>query len=134
MSKRVRAVIVQDGKLLMIKRFKDDKTYFVFPGGGVIGSETATVALERECFEELNVSVKVGDLFFQQVFNDNEEFLYLCEIVGGQVGCGSGQEYVNMKSEDTYQPLWLVISDLPDMDIKPPTIVEKIINYSLLKI
>lgn len=134
MSKRVRAVIVKDGNLLMVKRFSNGETFFVFPGGGVIDEETDEAALIRECLEELNVFVKVGDFFFQQMFNDNAEFFYLCDVVGGEMGIGNGQEYTNMKSDNTYAPVWLAMSEIEKINIKPPTIIDKIINYSLLRI
>lgn len=126
MQKRVRAVIIQDGKLLTIKRFKNNETYFVLPDGGVNDSENEKSALIRECLEEVNVDVVVGDLIFRQVFNKNEELFYLCDIVSGAVGCGSGDEYKKMTDSNSYEPTWLVLDEIKDKRIRPSEIADVI--------
>lgn len=50
---RVRAVIVKDNKIILIKRVKSNETYWVFPGGGIEPGETKEVALLREISEAL---------------------------------------------------------------------------------
>ena len=37
---RVSAIIINDGKILLIHRFRDGKEYWVLPGGGVEQSES----------------------------------------------------------------------------------------------
>lgn len=59
MLNRVRAIIIKDGKLLTIKRSKQDSVYFVFPGGGVEQGEDLETAMKRECKEELGIEIKV---------------------------------------------------------------------------
>ncbi|HFK1498231.1 NUDIX domain-containing protein [Bacillus sp. BSL6] len=34
------AIIVQEGKIALIKRIREDETYYVFPGGGIEEGET----------------------------------------------------------------------------------------------
>ena len=47
------AIIVQEGKIALIKRIQEDETYYVFPGGGIEEGETPEEATKREIFEEL---------------------------------------------------------------------------------
>ena len=47
------AIIVQEGKIALIKRIREDETYYVFPGGGIEEGETPEEATKREIFEEL---------------------------------------------------------------------------------
>ena len=47
------AIIVQEGKIALIKRIREDETYYVFPGGGIEEGETAEEAMKREIYEEL---------------------------------------------------------------------------------
>jgi len=126
-QKRVRAVIVENSKVLLIKRFKNTETYFVFPGGGVDDSEDEKMALIRECLEEVNAKVEVGEVIFRQSVSQGEESFYLCKIVSGVVGVGSGQEYKNMQAENIYEPTWISLDIINDKNIKPREIVRIIL-------
>jgi 8-oxo-dGTP diphosphatase len=61
---RVRAavVILENGRVTLIERVRDRRTYFVFPGGGVEAGESPQQAAVREAHEEFGVSVELGDL------------------------------------------------------------------------
>lgn len=55
---RVAALIRNDkGEFLLIKQRKKNKDYWLLPGGGVEFGESATIALERELKEELNLEI-----------------------------------------------------------------------------
>ena len=49
------AIIVQEGKIALIKRIREEETYYVFPGGGIEEGETPEEATKREVYEELGV-------------------------------------------------------------------------------
>jgi 8-oxo-dGTP diphosphatase len=59
---RVAAIIVRDGKLLLIAHRKSGKVYWLLPGGGVDLGESLTGALVRELREELGIEAAVGDI------------------------------------------------------------------------
>ena len=65
MKERVRAIIIQAGKVLLIKRVKTEETYWVLPGGGVETGESHDDAIKRECKEELGLNVHVNSLFLK---------------------------------------------------------------------
>ena len=48
MKKSVRGIIIQNKKLLTIKRIKNNYTYWTLPGGDVEDGENDTNALKRE--------------------------------------------------------------------------------------
>jgi len=56
---RAAVVIVENGRVALIERVRDGRTYFVFPGGGVEVGETPENAAVREAEEELGVNVKL---------------------------------------------------------------------------
>lgn len=56
------AIIVQEGKIALIKRIRDGETYYVFPGGGIEEGETPEEATKREAYEELGVHIEVEHL------------------------------------------------------------------------
>jgi len=125
MKKRVRAIIIEDGNLLTIKRVKTNETYWVFPGGGVESGENDFEALKRECQEELGVDVVVGKklgeyIFDSQDFGKQLEIFYFCKIVGGQLGTGDGPEYQeNNEYIGTHELDWLKLSQAPGMELRP---------------
>ncbi|EJQ49494.1 hypothetical protein IEQ_02949 [Bacillus cereus BAG6X1-2] len=50
------AIIVQEGKIALIKRVREDEMYFVFPGGGIEEGETPEEATRREVYPALTGS------------------------------------------------------------------------------
>lgn len=63
----VGALIFKDGKLLVCQRPKNKARALLweFVGGKVENGETREQALKRECKEELDADVEVGELFTQ---------------------------------------------------------------------
>lgn len=128
MKIRVRAVIIENGQVLLIKRTKEDLVYRVIPGGGVEENETKEDALKRECEEELGVAVEVGASILELPSGKPEisgqmEYFYLCRIVSGVLGTGSGPEFQeNFSYIGSYDIEWRKIEDLPTIDLKPEEI------------
>jgi len=118
----VRAVIIQDGKILVLRReFDNNDTIWTFPGGHVEKfDKDEKEALQRECEEEVNLEIKVGEKIFKQNFKGNINHFYLCSIVKGEAGYGNGPEYTQPeKYHGSHDPEWLLINDLDSYDLKP---------------
>ena len=62
MRNSVKAFIVKEEKLLTIKGIDDRGDFYLLPGGGQRPGETMIQALQRECREEINCQVEVGDI------------------------------------------------------------------------
>jgi 8-oxo-dGTP diphosphatase len=130
---RVRAVIIDQNRILLIKRIKKVSTYWVLPGGGLEQGETNEEAIIRECKEELGVDVFVEKYFdivkTQYLEKDQENLFYFCKIIGGKVGTGNGPEF---QEGDYYEgehiPEWLSMEEFKEKDIKPEEIKDKILN------
>ncbi len=85
------AVIVNDRKeILITKRMEDSHLagMWEFPGGKVDGGETPEQALVREIFEELNVTVDVKRLLWEEQFDYPTKSIYirfyLCTLTSPQ--------------------------------------------------
>lgn len=59
---RVAGILIMENRLLLIAHKKDEKIYWLLPGGGVDYGESLHEALTREFVEELNISVDVKDV------------------------------------------------------------------------
>ncbi len=83
---RCRAVIVHDGKLLVVKNSRGSD-YYALPGGHLDPHESPETCMARELKEELGVEAQVGRLLFVYTFTDKEEVPsveFLFEIQNGQ--------------------------------------------------
>ena len=126
--KRVRAIIIKNNKLLVVKRTKADKVYWVLPGGGVEDGETVEQAMIREGKEELNLNLKVGNFIViiksgKKETKGQDEFFYQCEIIGGQLRKGDGPEFqegTNYKGSYDFE--WISIKELDKYDLRPEEI------------
>src|SRR5690606_41401894 len=75
-------VIVDDGKVALIKRVNDRGVYYLFPGGGVDEGETPADAAVREAKEELGLDVRVTGLLAVVTSRGNEQYYYAAEVTG----------------------------------------------------
>ena len=135
MNKRVRAIIIEDGKVLLMHRVREGQEYWVFPGGGVEETDkTLEDGLKRECLEEIGVVVEVGDLFFEKSYlskdnSDELQLLYNCKIISGDIGTGAGPEFSdrNIEQYGTYKIEWLPLSQIKDKVVYPLELRDKIV-------
>ncbi len=124
MQKRVRAIIINEGLVVLIKRIKSDKTYYVFPGGGVEENEGIEQALKREVKEEINVEVDIDNLLVELPFNkpgiDQVEYFYICKITSGIISQGDGLEYKPDNGyEGVHEIVQIPINDIKNIDLLP---------------
>ena len=91
---RVYGLLIQAGKVLITDEVRSGVQMTKFPGGGLEFGEGVTDCLIREFKEELNITVKVHDLFyindFYQVssFNNNDQLMsvyYYVSLVDGDI-------------------------------------------------
>jgi len=59
-----KALIIESGRLLCLRKRGDIGVYYVLPGGGQEPGELLPATLERECLEELGARVEPGRLRF----------------------------------------------------------------------
>lgn len=134
MNTRVRAIIIQNEKVLLIHRIKENDEYWVFPGGGVEETdENPKNALVRECKEELGIEVKVGELFSSNQIElqgkERREIFFLCEQISGVLGTGTGPEYQpGSNYKGAYSLEWVDLTRLSLLDIRPKDISQKLLK------
>ncbi len=70
-----KAMIIQAGQILCLKKVGDIGTFYVLPGGGQNPGELLNATILRECMEELGALVEVGRLrYVQEYVGDNHDF------------------------------------------------------------
>ena len=122
-------VIVQAGRVALIKRVRAGRTYYLFPGGGVEEGETPEQAAIREAHEELGVEVELGEPRYEEDF-DRSRFVYFeARIVGGEFGTGLWPDHAERDADarersGTHEPAWVLLDELDGLDIRPRALVK----------
>lgn len=123
----VRAIIIEDGKLLLCKYIDKEGEFFACIGGGQEHFEDMHTALRRECREEINHEIDIGDLAFvrEAIFENVDgrdkpetihqiEYFFLCTVKDNQaVYCGYHPDANSLGIE------WVSIGKLKDVRIYP---------------
>jgi 8-oxo-dGTP diphosphatase len=85
-----KALIIENGRILCLRKQGDIGLFYVLPGGGQNPGELLTETLLRECREELGTRIEVGRLrFVQEYVGANHEFK----------GVHGGRHFVNLYFE-----------------------------------
>jgi len=117
MGKRVAAIIIENNKILLMRRIKEGQEYYVFPGGGIEGNESTEDAIIREVKEELSLDAKIDKLLFQIENRGQEELYFLIKEFSG-IPELSGPEKERMNGNNQYYPVWLDLNkalNLPNL-------------------
>ena len=110
-GKRAVGIIIKDDKILLLRRIKDNKEYFVFPGGSVEEGESIEDAVIRELKEELCIDAKLDKFLFDFYISPNPyeigrtSYFYLITKFQGDPKLG-GPEKERMNDSDQYYPEW----------------------------
>lgn len=126
-------IIVEDGNVALIRRVRDGKVYYLFPGGGIEPGETPEDAARREAQEELGLAVELDKLVAVVSFGGSDQYYFLAARTGGEFGAGHGHEMTDAPNPatGTYQPVWLPLMELPAQNVRPRRIAEALAEGSL---
>ena len=61
---RVAGILIEDDRVLLIEHTKNDRSYWLLPGGGVDWGESIEEAIKREFLEETNLTVEIENFLF----------------------------------------------------------------------
>lgn len=112
MNKAVRAIIIHDDKLLVMRRNKQRGDYYTLIGGRVDTNETLEQALVREVKEETSLDVIAGSLVFTEEHPEpyNSQYIFLCEVApfdAMKIHDASEEALLNKHGIDTHEPMWV---------------------------
>lgn len=118
--------------LLVMKRNKFGDVYYVLVGGGVDPGETPEQALVREVEEEASMRVtKFRKVFIESAWGKyGNQHIYLCEDPGGEptLQPDAVEAILNKHGGNTYQPMWLDISDINEVKFRSPNLQKHLIK------
>jgi ADP-ribose pyrophosphatase YjhB (NUDIX family)/ribosomal protein S27AE len=111
----VATLILQDGKVLLVKRAGDPKKgFWALPAGFIEWNEDPQEAARRECLEETGLTVRIGRLI--DVFHTPDDggladivIAYAASITGGTLQANDDAEAVE----------WFTRANLPELAFLP---------------
>lgn len=128
MKKTARAVIFDDGKLLVFFRRKirdgEEVTYYAIPGGHVEDGETLEETVIREVKEEMNLDIRILGYLGKLVVDNQEEYYYHAKIIGGELLFG-GEELERNNDNNYYEIRWLPSLELDNSEIRALELVKR---------
>lgn len=128
----MRAIIVRDGHLLVMKRNKFGKQYYTLIGGGVDAGESLEQSLVRELYEETGMVAQAARLVFIEQAGDpyGDQYIFLCDgVTGDPVLNPASEEYkISSLGQNTYEPMWLPLDQLQSSRFVSEVLKQKIIK------
>ncbi len=126
--RRRAAVVVVDkrmGRVLLIRRHKYGRNFYVVPGGGVEEGESLSEAAIREVKEETGLDVVIERKLCECDNQGQPEYYFLSTTYEGDL-CLGGPELDRQSSHNVYCLEWVPLSKLDDIPLLPKNIREQI--------
>ncbi len=124
----VGAVVIKDGKVLLVKRgVEPNKGVWAIPGGSLKLGETIQEGAEREIMEETGVTIKAGAPvysfdFFEEDIEGRIRFHYVIVDVIAEYVCGEAKG-----NDDALEARWVSPFELREMHVSRNTL--KILDF-----
>ncbi|WP_028552183.1 NUDIX domain-containing protein [Paenibacillus sp. UNC451MF] len=130
-----KAIIVENGKILLTKNKDEQGFFYLFPGGGQDHGEELKDTVNRECMEEIGESVVVHDLVYvrEYIGKNHEfaawdsdvhqiEFYFRCSLASNYKTITNGTN----PDKDQVGAEWIEIMELDTIRVYPKTLGKSI--------
>jgi 8-oxo-dGTP pyrophosphatase MutT (NUDIX family) len=125
MKNRAGIVLIEQNKLALIERHRQERHYFSFPGGGIDEGETPEQTAVREAKEELGLEVTLKQKIAEVIFHGYHQHYFLAERIDGKFGSGVGEEYGEYDPvHGTFHPLWMSLEEILIKNVLPSALAE----------
>ena len=124
---RVAVIIIHSQKILLLYRYKNGRTYYVIPGGGIEPGELIEQTAIREVKEETNLDISLDRKLWEYNNEGHLEHYFLAAEFGGTLRLG-GPELNEQSPRNVYRLDWIPLSKLNNVPLLPEAIKEKIID------
>ncbi|HCE2144326.1 NUDIX domain-containing protein [Vibrio parahaemolyticus] len=132
-KQRVSALLVnrENAEILLIKRLKDSRIYWVFPGGGVEFRELLSQAIVREIFEETSLEIDNPEEIFSVINRGRKEHFFLVSVPFFEPKLSTqSPEFKAQNCSNQYELTWVKLNDLSQLNLVP--VEAKVIVISLV--
>jgi ADP-ribose pyrophosphatase YjhB (NUDIX family) len=111
--KTARGIVIRDGRILLMERWRDGLHYFSIPGGEIEPGETPEATVRRELAEETSVDVTVGRLLYEMHDPEGHHHaVYECEWQSGEPAMSADAPENDHGEHNRFEPKWVPIEQL----------------------
>ncbi|HMT19592.1 MAG TPA: NUDIX domain-containing protein [Candidatus Saccharibacteria bacterium] len=136
MRKAARAIIVENNRILVMRRLKAGNQYYTLVGGGIKDDETMEQGVAREVKEETGLDVTSAQLVYVELHPEpyNEQYIFLCQVAPHAVEISVAADSEEQKlathsmQGNVHTPLWVDFSSFPHLAFRTPQLQEAIIK------
>jgi 8-oxo-dGTP diphosphatase len=123
---RAAAIVIHGNEIALIKRRREGRLYYVFPGGQLEDKESPEQAVVREVEEELGLKVDVERLMVTVLHRNKMQYYFLTRITGGKFGTGIGPEMQGLYPPErgSYRPVWMPLANILKENVVPREVAE----------
>lgn len=129
----VRAIVINNDKLLVMERNKFGHQYLSLIGGEVEIGEKLEDALYREVLEESSINIANPRLVIDEGAGEiyGRQYIYLCDYVSGEpkLDPNSIEIKISAAGKNTYKPRWVSLNDLPSSKMLPHELKETLLKF-----
>ena len=132
MTTKNRAVLIfiNEGKILLLYRFKGGEEYYVFPGGGVEDGESITQAAIREAAEETGLVVTLKKKLWEHANGERTEHYFLVDTFNGETKIG-GPEETRQSEDNVYRLEWVPLDKVANLKLLPEIMKSRVLKELL---
>lgn len=131
----VRNIVFFDNEIALMHRLKNDKEYYVFPGGGIEEGETLEQCAVREMIEEFGIIVEPIKKIYEYEDECRIHHFMISKYLSGDFGSGNGEEYqIDFEHSGFYIPAKHNLESIKEMELYPYEIKNLLIeDYEVLR-
>lgn len=109
-----RAILIHQGQILLMERWRDGEHYFSIPGGGIEQDESPEHAVLRELKEETSVSASLGRLLYTWKEGTHTHYFYECIYISGEAHLPADAEEAGDEN-NKYKPRWIKYDEIKNL-------------------
>jgi ADP-ribose pyrophosphatase YjhB (NUDIX family) len=133
MGKAARAIIIENGNILVMHRNKHGSQYFTLVGGRLAEGESTEQGLIREIKEETGLDVTSHRLVYFEEHQEpyNHQYIYLCEVAPHAdvaIQDASEEAFMNRININVHTPVWASLKSFASLPFRTPQLQAAIVT------